>query len=78
MRKRMVRMTKVYIGLGGNMGDTYTLFCQAINLMQQTIKMSQLNLSRLYQTSPVGNPDQDPFLNAVCSCRDPPHPQRII
>lgn len=57
---------KVYLGLGGNIGDTVSILNRAYQELAQLKEIRNLKISRLYETSPVGNPNQDVFVNAVC------------
>jgi 2-amino-4-hydroxy-6-hydroxymethyldihydropteridine diphosphokinase len=58
--------TDVYVGLGGNRGDTQSVFCQALRQLSQLQGISQLRMSRLYRTQPQDVPPQRDYLNAVC------------
>jgi len=57
--------TEAYIALGSNIGD------RELNLLQAVAEIGRLpdsrvtSLSSFYETSPVGNINQDPFYNAV-------------
>ena len=57
-------MEKVYIALGGNVGDVAETFEIAINNMEKALG-SVIEKSSLYKTEPWGNKNQDPFLNMV-------------
>lgn len=56
-------MTRYAIGLGSNLGDRLEHLASAVS------KISEIGgdwtVSSLYETEPVGGPEQDPFLNAV-------------
>lgn len=56
-------MIRYAIGIGGNLGD------RLANLRAGTRGLAQLGevaaVSRLYETAPVGGPDQPPYLNAI-------------
>lgn len=53
-------MTRAFLSLGSNMGDSLTLLQQAVGSMDGIVAVSPL-----YRTDPVGGPEQDPFLNIV-------------
>ncbi|CAB4324069.1 MAG: 2-amino-4-hydroxy-6-hydroxymethyldihydropteridine diphosphokinase [Actinobacteria bacterium] len=53
-------MTRAFLSLGSNMGDSLTLLRQAVASMDGVVAVSPL-----YRTDPVGGPEQDPFLNIV-------------
>jgi 2-amino-4-hydroxy-6-hydroxymethyldihydropteridine diphosphokinase len=54
---------KAYLGLGSNVGDRLQNLAEAVRLLGE--RMSVLRSSRVYETTPVGGPEQDDFLNAV-------------
>jgi len=54
----------VYLGLGSNMGNRQTNLDKALDLLSQRVRPGQV--SSVYETEPVGNPDQSYFLNLVC------------
>ena len=63
-------MTRYAIGLGSNLGDRLAHLIDAYRQIEGANKM----VSSLYETEPVGGPEQDPFLNAILvvdSERDP-------
>lgn len=64
-------MPIVYLGLGGNVGDTVSIFNQTWHHMRELEGVRHLKLSSLYRTSPVGNAMLNPFVNAVCSFYTP-------
>jgi 2-amino-4-hydroxy-6-hydroxymethyldihydropteridine diphosphokinase len=56
--------TKIYLGLGSNMGDRRYNLESALYALSQKIKMKVV--SSLYDTTPVGITMQPRFLNLVC------------
>lgn len=56
----------VYMGLGGNVGSVYQSFQQALNFLQEMPEIKEIELSKIYQTTPVSDIPQPPYLNAVC------------
>ncbi len=54
-------MTRAYIALGSNLGDRRTHLSEAIRSFGSEV----VGVSGLYETDPVGGPDQGPYLNAV-------------
>lgn len=52
-------MTRYAISIGSNEGDRLRYLKDAID------ELEPVDVSPLYETEPVGGPDQDPFLNAV-------------
>ncbi|MCY4134566.1 MAG: 2-amino-4-hydroxy-6-hydroxymethyldihydropteridine diphosphokinase [bacterium] len=53
-------MTRVYLGLGSNMGDRMGYLQDAVATMSDCVAVSGV-----YETDPVGGPDQARFLNVV-------------
>lgn len=59
-------MEKVYLGLGGNIGDSQAIILQTVESLKTTSGIFNLRLSKLYQTTPVQVLDSHLFVNAVC------------
>lgn len=59
-------LTKVYVGLGGNIGETYQVFCKALHAIAILPGVYNLMVSRFYQATPVSSISQNRYLNAVC------------
>lgn len=59
-------LPEVYVGLGGNIGDSYAILQKAIEKMAMLPAVHQLSVSRFYCTTPVSPIPQDPYINAVC------------
>jgi len=53
-------MTRAFLGLGSNMGDSWSLLREAVGSLDSVVAVSPV-----YRTDPVGGPEQDPFLNIV-------------
>jgi len=53
----------VYLGLGSNLGERGLHLSQAMDFLSQRIKIEKK--SPIYDTAPVGNPNQPRFLNMV-------------
>lgn len=58
-------MRRVYIGLGSNLGDREFLIRKAVESLRLLPQTNVSRVSSLYDTDPVGETDQPPFLNAV-------------
>lgn len=54
---------KAYLGLGSNVGDRLGNLTTAVELLGD--RLSVLRSSRVYETTPIGGPEQDDYLNAV-------------
>ncbi|MFH0846532.1 MAG: 2-amino-4-hydroxy-6-hydroxymethyldihydropteridine diphosphokinase [Chloroflexota bacterium] len=59
-----VKPETVYLGLGSNLGKREENLSQALNFLSERLKIAKV--SSIYETEPVGNPNQPPFLNMVC------------
>ena len=60
-------MTRVraYLALGSNVGDRRAHLQGAVDELARTDGIEVVAVSRVYETDPVGGPEQDPYLNAV-------------
>lgn len=58
-------MAVCYLSLGSNLGDRLAHLTNAVSALKSQPKIKVLKVSSVYQTRPVGGPDQDDFLNAV-------------
>jgi len=54
-------VTRVLLGLGSNMGDRRGRLRDAVASLGRAV----ITVSDVYETEPVGGPDQEPFLNVV-------------
>ncbi|MEL7210602.1 MAG: 2-amino-4-hydroxy-6-hydroxymethyldihydropteridine diphosphokinase [Actinomycetota bacterium] len=53
-------MTRAFLGLGSNLGDRRAILADAVAALPDVAAVSPL-----YETDPVGGPEQEPFLNLV-------------
>lgn len=60
--------TEVYIGIGGNIGDSFAIICQALDQIKALKGIHSLETSRFYRTTPVSPIPQPHYINAVCRC----------
>lgn len=58
-------MTRAYLALGSNLGDRLALLQGAVDGLDATDGITVVGVSRVYETAPVGGPDQGDYLNAV-------------
>ena len=58
-------MENVYLGLGGNIGDTPAIFDKALQLIQAIPGIYALQVSSYYLTTPVSPIPQNDYINAV-------------
>jgi 2-amino-4-hydroxy-6-hydroxymethyldihydropteridine diphosphokinase len=59
-------MSEAYIGMGGNIGDTSTIFKKVFKRLNEIPSISSITPSRYYVTTPVSSINQNLYLNAVC------------
>ena len=59
-------MRDVVLGLGSNIGDSATILQGAVGDLSCIEGLRLLAVSRVFETDPVGGPEQPVFLNAVC------------
>lgn len=59
-------LTEVYLGIGGNIGDSQSILTQAIHRIKALSGVQDLAVSRFYLTSPVSSIPQEEYLNAAC------------
>jgi 2-amino-4-hydroxy-6-hydroxymethyldihydropteridine diphosphokinase len=52
-----------FLGLGSNLGDRLSLLQQAVEALDADTRTRVDAVSSVYETEPVGGPEQDPFLN---------------
>lgn len=66
-------MTRAFLGLGSNMGDSWTLLREAVASLDGVVAVSPV-----YRTDPVGGPEQDPFLNIVVELDTEMSPRELL
>jgi 2-amino-4-hydroxy-6-hydroxymethyldihydropteridine diphosphokinase len=59
----------VFLGLGGNEGDSIELLSRAVRALHAHPRITVEDLSSTYETEPVGGPEQAPFLNVAVRAR---------
>ncbi len=58
-------MTQAYLGIGSNLGDRLAHLQGAVDGLAATDGIDVTGVSSVYETDPVGGPEQGEFLNAV-------------
>ena len=58
-------MAVVFLGLGSNLGDREANIRTAIDRLNRSPVIRVVKVSSLYESAPMGEPDQPDFLNAV-------------
>ncbi|KYG58618.1 2-amino-4-hydroxy-6-hydroxymethyldihydropteridine diphosphokinase [Planococcus maritimus] len=56
-------MNKAYLSLGSNLGDRKRQLQEAVRLLRANPAISNVKISSIYETAPVGYLDQGAFLN---------------
>ncbi|MDX1811696.1 MAG: 2-amino-4-hydroxy-6-hydroxymethyldihydropteridine diphosphokinase [Gammaproteobacteria bacterium] len=67
-----------YIGLGGNLGDSLTIFHQVIEDLNAHSEVQIQKVSSFYRTQPLDNADQPEYLNAVLSLETELSPHQLL
>lgn len=70
--------THAFIGLGANLGDRLLTIEAAIESLDDLEATSVVDVSGVYETAPVGGPDQDPYLNAVARLATALSPTKML
>ena len=60
-------MTTAYLAIGSNLGDRLAYLQGALVGLREAPEVEVVAWSRVYETAPIGGPEQDAFLNAVIS-----------
>jgi 2-amino-4-hydroxy-6-hydroxymethyldihydropteridine diphosphokinase len=58
-------VTIAYLGLGSNLGDRLAHLQAAVDGLAATPRVRVVAVSHVYETTPVGGPEQGDYLNAV-------------
>jgi 2-amino-4-hydroxy-6-hydroxymethyldihydropteridine diphosphokinase len=69
---------KAFIGLGSNLGDREANIRQALQHLEQLPETTIVRGSSLYDTEPVGVPDQPNFLNGVVQIETHLAPRQLL
>ena len=71
-------MSYAYIGFGSNVGDRQSYIRQALDYLSGEQCTSVVQVSSIYETEPVGNDEQDWFLNGVVRVETDLLPQKLL
>jgi len=69
---------RAWVALGSNLGDREARLAEAIAALRTTPGIGALEVSRLYETEPVGPPGQGPYLNAVAGLETDLEPRALL
>lgn len=67
-----------YLGLGSNLADRLENLQRAVDLLDEHEGLHLLRSSRVYETEPVGGPEQPDFLNAVIEVDTERSPRELL
>lgn len=68
----------VAFSLGANLGDRLAALQGAVDLLAASLLVRELRVSSVYETDPVGGPEQPPYLNAVVVARSGAAPLELL
>ncbi len=71
-------MTAAHIALGSNLGDRTANLRTALEMLARTAGISITAVSAIYETAPVGGPEQGPYLNACAALATELPPTRLL
>jgi dihydroneopterin aldolase/2-amino-4-hydroxy-6-hydroxymethyldihydropteridine diphosphokinase len=76
VRVERTNAPQAVIALGSNLGDRGQTLAAAVQALRETRGLTVTAVSPIFETDPVGGPDQPPYLNAVAIVRSelPPRP----
>jgi 2-amino-4-hydroxy-6-hydroxymethyldihydropteridine diphosphokinase len=69
---------RAYLGLGSNLGDRHAYLRGAVDELGATPGIAVSGVSDVYETDPVGGPDQDPFWNLVVAAETVLTPRQLL
>ena len=71
-------MTRAHVGLGSNLGDRMAILDTAVRVLDADEHTHVMAVSRVYETAPVGGPEQGPYLNAVAVLETDRSPHELL
>ncbi len=71
-------MAEVVLALGSNMGDSAAILQGALDDLGAIEGLRLDQVSSVFETDPVGGPDQDPYLNAIVLGHATLEPLRLL
>lgn len=71
-----IELVTAYLGLGSNLGDRKGNLDKAIEYLSQRLRVTEK--SSVYDTEPMGNPEQPRFLNMVCQVKTMLKPEDLL
>ncbi|HET9729727.1 MAG TPA: 2-amino-4-hydroxy-6-hydroxymethyldihydropteridine diphosphokinase [Acidimicrobiia bacterium] len=71
-------MSRAFVALGSNLGDRRAHLQRAVVALDTAPGMNIVAVSRVYETDPVGGPEQGPYLNAVIAVETELSPHEVL
>jgi 2-amino-4-hydroxy-6-hydroxymethyldihydropteridine diphosphokinase len=71
-------VSRAYLGLGSNLGDRLGNLQLAVDALAARDDVAMIAVSRVYETAPVGGPEQDDYLNAVAAVETELSPRQLL
>ena len=71
-------MPTAYLSIGSNLGDRFDYLQNAVLQIYRNSQISKVKVSSVYETTPVGGPKQDDFLNAVVEVETDLRPMELL
>jgi 2-amino-4-hydroxy-6-hydroxymethyldihydropteridine diphosphokinase len=71
-------VTRAYLALGSNLGDRAAHLQAAVDALAATPGVRVVAVSRVYETAPVGGPEQGDYLNAVLAVDTDLAPMQLL
>ena len=69
---------RAYLALGSNLGDRQMYLQRAVDALGADPDVDVVAVSRVYETDPVGGPEQDAYLNAVVAIETDLDPHALL
>jgi 2-amino-4-hydroxy-6-hydroxymethyldihydropteridine diphosphokinase len=71
-------VTRAFLGLGSNLGDRLGHLQLAVDALAARDDVGVVSVSGVYETAPVGGPEQDDYLNAVVAVETDLSPRDLL
>jgi 2-amino-4-hydroxy-6-hydroxymethyldihydropteridine diphosphokinase len=71
-------VARAYLALGSNLGDRHAYLQHAVDMLADDDRVIVVGVSRVYETEPVGGPEQDAYLNAVVAIDTTRAPHELL
>lgn len=71
-------MARIYIAVGGNLGDPVQTVCGAIATLTQSAPLAAVTSSSCYRSKPMGPQDQPDYVNAVVAADTDLQPLAVL